>query len=350
MNKVPRVLVSLSTGVIALLGLLFASGPATAQTTQVHAFAVTSHPFSDPVWFPLASAEKMGCMWNNPGCPSAQIQNFWAWDIMAKREYHHRFQQKVYAMGAGIVHIGDDGQGCGGPQENRGNWLWINHGGGVISMYQHLAGHFLVHDGDYVSARTPIAHVGNSGYRLCKEKPYERFLAVVVRHNARVAHGGGLVGDNMQVLHTYVCRHGHAVLWPQHMPGHGGRGWNRWFNVPVGTKIPKTSPHRSCIPAPATANMPHNAKLRRGSSTGLEATWDGARADLHISTARVMLQEFHPAIQRWGTKVLRMDPGTATRTYFSKLNPRHKYRLKIWFYNPVGWSKATPWIEKGFPD
>jgi hypothetical protein len=347
MRLVPRVVVTLSALSAALLGLLLPASPASAQTVQVHAFATTSHPYSDPVWFPLATPQKQGCMWNNRGCPSQQIQKFWAWDIMAQREPAGQYHQKVYAMGAGIVHIGATGQGCGDSHESRGNWVWINHGGGVISAYQHLSGPLLVHDGDYVSARTPIAYVGNSGYHLCKEKPYERFLAVVVRHDARVAHGGGLVGTNVQITKTYACKHGHKVLWPQHMPGHHGHGWNRWFDVPVATPIPKTSGSRSCIPAPATAAMPHPT-LKRGSHTGLAATWAHPAGRFQVSKVRAMLQEYHPSISRWLTTQTHNPSGGVTRTYFAKLNPLHKYRLKVSFENRVGWSKGSPWVEKGF--
>ena len=264
-----------------LLALLVPAPPASAQTTQVHAFAMTSHPFSDPVWFPVAHPQKMGCMWNNKGCPPPQIQKYWAWDIMAEREHKGQYHQKVYAMGAGIVHIQFRHQGCGGSHEARGNTLWINHGGGVVSTYLHLADHFLVHDGDYVSARTPIAYVGNSGYKLCHQKPYERFLAVTVQHNARVIHRNTIIGDNMQVKQTYACVNGQKVTWPQQLPGHTGhQGWNRWYNVPVGTPIPHTSGDRGCIPAPATANMPHDAQLKRGSSTGLAGDLGRRRAQL----------------------------------------------------------------------
>jgi hypothetical protein len=289
-------------------------------------------------------------MWDNRECPPAQIQRYWAWDIMAERERKGQYTQKVYAMGAGIVHIQFRHQGCGGSHEARGNVLWINHGGGVISTYLHLADHFLVHDGDYVSARTPIALVGNSGYKLCHQKPYERFLAVVVKHDARVVHGNTIIGDNVQVKQTYSCAGGQPAAWPQQMPGHTGhQGWNRWYDVPVGTPIPHTSGDRSCIPAPNTANMPHNTKLSRGSSTGLEATWDSAASSYNVSTVLAQLQEYHPNISRWMTTQTHKLAGDVTRTYFAKLNHLHRYRLKVWFDNSVGWSKATPWLERGFP-
>ena len=126
--------------------------------------AAKAHPYSDPVWFPLASLAHMQCMRDNPSCGTGTPTERWTWDIGGEREPAGEFHQKVYAMGAGIAHVIAKNQGCGGSNENRGNSMFIDHGNGIYSVYSHLAGHFLVHDGDYVSARTPIAYIGNSGY------------------------------------------------------------------------------------------------------------------------------------------------------------------------------------------
>ena len=212
-----------------------------------------------------------------------------------------------------------------------------------------LADHFLVKNGDYVSARTPIAHVGNSGYKMCHQKPNVRFLAIVVKRDARRTANGGMTGTYTQVTHTYACVHGRRVDWPQQLPGHNGQGWSRWHSVPVDVPIPATDPHRTCIPAPATATMPRDAKLSRGAKTALVATWSPAAARYHVHSVRVMLQKFHPSISKWLPRYVRSLDGTAARAYFAHLDVHYQFRVRIWFGNDVGWSRASPWQQRGFP-
>jgi hypothetical protein len=342
MKTVPRFVAPLTSLALALATVLIPAAPAAAQ---VRAYATVAHPYSDPVWYPLAGYSEMGCMQDSPGCPPAEIQPEWSWDIQGKSGANH---EKVYAMGAGIVHILTQNQGCGGSEESRGNSLYIDHGAGVISMYSHLASGYLVQDGDYVSARTPIAYVGNSGYKLCHQKPDARFLAVVVKHDSRRAPNGGMTGTYMQVRQTYACVHGRKVEWPQQLPARQ-QGWARWHNVPLNTPIHTSSAQRSCIPAPATARMPQDASLRRGSQTGLAATWTAPAAHFGVSTVRVMLQAYHPSITKWMPLCTHTPDGTATRTYFPHLDVHYKYRVKVWFANHVGWSRASHWQLKGFP-
>jgi hypothetical protein len=218
----------------------------------VSAGATTAPTFSAPVWFPLASPVLMGCVEDNPGCPAAQVSTYWSWDIRGQNETAHEYHQKIFAMGSGIVHVLYNHQGCGAAHENHGNTLWINHGNGVISTYEHLSSHFLVKDGDQVTARTPIAHMGQSGYTGCQVHPSVRFVAIAVKHGVRIVHGRPSGGDYIQVKHTDTCVHGTKTSWPQQLPGNDG-SWTRWYHVPVGTPIPNTSDHRSCVSAQATA-------------------------------------------------------------------------------------------------
>ena len=347
MKRFPRFAVPISALALMLSAILIPAGPAAAQ---IRAHATTAHPYSNPVWFPVANATVMNCMWDNPGCPPSQVQPYWGWDIAGLREPAGQFHQKVYAMGAGVVHVLAQHQGCGGSNEQRGNVLYVDHGAGVISMYSHLAGHFLVQDGDYVSARTPIGYLGNSGYKLCKEKPEVRFLAVVVKHDARRAPNGGMTGTYMQVTHTYACVQGQRVDWPQQLPGHSGLGWSRWHSVPLGVPIPATSSLRGCIPAPATATKPRDTALRHYGQTGLTGHWTQAPGRYNVTSVRATLQEYHPSIHKWMDLSVHVLAPTATSTTFHHLHTYHEFRLRLWFGNHVGWSHATPWLQRGFPN
>jgi hypothetical protein len=155
-----------------------------------------------------------------------------------------------------------------------------------------------------------------------------------------------MTGTYTQVRHTYACVNGHKGEWPQQLPARP-KGWARWYNVPVNTPI--RSSDRTCIPEPATARMPQDTTLRRGSKTGLAAKWAAPAPRFGVGTIRVMLQAYHPSITKWMPQSIHTPDGTATRTYFAHLDVHYKYRVKVWFGNKVGWSRASPWQVKGFP-
>ena len=62
----------------------------------------------------------------------------------------------IYAAASGTVWIA-------GWSSSAGNWVVIDHGGGVLSVYMHASALY-VRSGQYVSAGTCIAAVGNTGY------------------------------------------------------------------------------------------------------------------------------------------------------------------------------------------
>lgn len=321
--------------------VLTSAGPA-AATVRTH--ASTHHPYSNPVWMPVSSAAVMNCMKNNPGCPPNQVDKQWSWDIGGQDEPVGRYSQKVYAMGAGIVHVLATGQGCGGNDENRGNTLYIDHGNGVISMYSHLAPTLLVRSGDYVSARTPIGYMGNSGYTRCHTNPTYRFVAVVVEHHSRTVNGGaGVFGEYVQVTHTYTCIRGERVEWPQQL----GSGYPSWYHVRVGASIPSTDSSRSCIHTPpSTAPEPADAALRKASSTSTTASWHRPSSRYHVTKIVAQLQQYHPAIHAYTDLQVRTLKPTATHTSFGGLSHGHTYRLHVWFYNSSGWSRPSGWKHR----
>ena len=62
----------------------------------------------------------------------------------------------IYAAASGTVWIA-------GWSSSEGNWVVIDHGGGVLSVYMHASALY-VSSGQYVDAGTCIAAVGNTGY------------------------------------------------------------------------------------------------------------------------------------------------------------------------------------------
>lgn len=329
---------------VAALAVVLGLAAIVAASAAVLPGAAKAHPYSDPIWFPLASPAEMGCLKDNPECPPSGIQTIWSWDLQGENEPQGVFDQRVYAMGAGIVHITDKNQPCGTAQESRGNSMYIDHGNGVVSMYSHL-NDFLVHDGDYVSARTAIGHMGNSGYTKCVAHPNTRFLAVAVMHHAAPTKKGGIAGDYVQVKNTFTCVDDVKAEWPQDLPGNDG-SWHRWHDVPLNTPIPNTADDRPCIHTPPhTAPHPGNVALRKVSSSSLKASWDRAAHKYGVAKVEVQLQQYHRAIDAWTEVKVRDLRGSATATTFTGLGGG-SYRVRVWFHNSVGWSKQSSWVQR----
>src|SRR5436305_10046769 len=159
------------TRLAVIAGLALAAQIVTATQAQAVTFwngATTAHPYSNPTWWPLsASGTAMACYrGNGPDCRNPLQHTVYAMDIAAPSWS----SLPVYAMGAGVVHIRSTGWHCN-PDQGRGNWLYVDHGNGTRSEYGHL-GRIYVHTGDFVTAHTKLATVGQSGYSQCKSKPY----------------------------------------------------------------------------------------------------------------------------------------------------------------------------------
>jgi hypothetical protein len=115
-------------------------------------------------------------------------------------------------MGAGIAHIGDaHGTACGtGTSTDFGTWVWVDHGGGVVSKYGH-PGSIAVHEGQQVYPTTELGTVGNTG-NATKGDCAMNYVDFQVRH-------GGIKGPTFGKL-----THGHRYrvrLW-----FHTANGWS----------------------------------------------------------------------------------------------------------------------------
>ncbi|WP_375489077.1 M23 family metallopeptidase [uncultured Jatrophihabitans sp.] len=312
---------------IALLCLTGAATAAAAGATAVGDGASAAHPYSDPVWWPVSVPASMGCYRGNPGCGGDHAT--YIWDIVGQNGVDN---QAIYPMGAGIVHIGATGTGCGGVQ-NRGDYVYVDHGNGVLTYYGHL-GRILVHNGEYVSPRTALAYMGNSGYAKCHTWPLLRYVMVALKH-------GGRSGQYVELRSTYACPAdgGSRTTWPQYLPSGAAAHWNAVTNQ---TPIPATSTSRSCITAPATtAAQPTGVGLaRRGAST-MYAHWSRAWSGYGVGTTVVALQEYHPSIRRWLPQASAWLSGSATSVSFARLTHRRQYRVYVMFHNAAGYSALS---------
>jgi hypothetical protein len=188
--------------------------------------------------------------------------------------------------------------------------------------------------------------MGQSGYKLCAQKPTVRFLAVVVMHDAAPTKSGGIAGTYVQVKTTYACVNGTKTPWPQQLPGNDG-SWHRWYDVPVNTPIPDTNNHRACIHTPpATAPRPSDAALTKASSSSLKGSWRQAASKYNVGKVLAQLQQYHSGGHVWADVTSHELKGSATSTHFTNLSHGGKYRLRVSFKNRIGWSKASGWVQR----
>ena len=313
---------------LTLATAFVAAGPAQAVTHWNG--ASNAHPYSNPVWWPLpGDGVKMACYHGNgAACRNPLQHTVYAMDIAAP----NYSSMPVYAMGAGVVHVESTGWRCN-TKQSRGNWLYIDHGNGTRSEYGHL-GKIYVHTGDFVTAKTRIATVGQSGYSKCASNPQVRYIWAGVRHGRSYVH----------VTNTYTCQSGRRVTWPQQLATHPTNDWNK---VPAKTPLPTND--RSCTPTGvSTPTKPANARMGRDGHHNLRVTWRAASRSNHVNAVSVQLQEWHPSIRRWLDYRSHQVRSTATSTVFTHLPTGRHFKARVWMANSTGWSAPSYWAS-GIP-
>lgn len=305
--------------------------------------ASQAHPFSNPVWFPLATATRMGCYRGNPSvgpgpvCRNPTYHTVWAMDIVSATRTIEDPLEPVHPMGAGIVHYGATGQGCG-TVPSRGNWVYVDHGNGVLSYYGHL-GIILVPDGAYVTPHSIVGTVGNSGYVRCRELPNLRYLFLAVKH-------GGTNGTYVDIRRMRACQGGAARTWPTELTNNpsGTDHWDVWNEVPSGAPLEAPDASRDCIAPgpPATPDAPLGSSLRRARPHAAIARWTAPAASDRVTRVNVQFQEWHPSIARWLDRENRVL-ASGTRARFRGLARGRPYRVRVSFANAQGWSAPTDW-------
>ncbi len=156
-SKVRAAAAVCALGLAASLGGTASAAPATDP----------AHPYSDPVWWPLRTPSVVDCTKSNAGC--SKHHSFWGIDVLSKPAAsgndNYIKDAGVFAMGAGIAHMGDaKGRDCGKQYDftTFGKWVWVDHGGGLVSKYGHLS-KIEIKEGQLVSPDTRLGTVGNTG-------------------------------------------------------------------------------------------------------------------------------------------------------------------------------------------
>lgn len=337
--------------VAALTAMSLGGAPAAVGATAPAPSA--SHPYSDPVWWPLHAEVKVDCAKHNPGCSA---RSFYAVDVVPTGQKADgtvpTSKAGVYAMGAGIAHIGNaKGDKCGKAKStNYGTWVWIDHGAGVISRYGHLASAKWIKEGQLVRAGDRIGTVGTTGKRSNCNVAYTDFMLRPKGVDSGLSTEFSTKGVGKPDGALSACGvDGAPATWPGAVVG-----VRRWEDVPKGTTIPATD--GSCIPSttPATAKKAAAVKLKKTSTKhSLKASWSKPASTSKVDTVLVELSAYHPTTKAWDkphkSVWKRVAHPTTTSATFTKLVKKHKYRVRVWFHNAAGWSAQQSWVKATAP-
>jgi hypothetical protein len=345
-----RVLAPLITLLVATALVVM---PVAAAPAGAVAPTSTGHPYSDPVWYPLRAKVYLDCVLTNPGCNGTHAA--WMVDMVRETIGGPAGDTGVYAMGAGRLHVGDAHGSTCGHGNNFGTWVWIDHGGGVVSRYGHL-GSIALTNGSYVAAGQRIGTMGTTGKDENCAVPYLNFQ---VRH-------GGVSGPRIQIKTLKVCdpaKPGSVRTWPTDLdatahwrPSHAvftkptaAKHYGVWNDVPKrSVDFPATT--GSCVPStvPSTPQRPAGVTLSRSGSGALTAHWRSTTTP-PATRVQLRLSEYHTSTHTWdyvqNETFVYLAP-TTTAYRFIRLLDGRPYRLTVSFHNAAGWGLGSPWATR----
>lgn len=325
-------------GLAATLSLAATGGAgavAPAAPVRVSSAAQVSgtHPFSDPVWYPVREAVQVGCGHSNPGCTDPH--RFWT-QILTPLGQRPELTSTagVFAMGAGIAHVGEaHGVACGSGDASYGTWVWVDHGGGTTSRYGHLST-IAIRDGQLVAPGDQLGVMGTTGKRGA-DACYRSYLDFQLKAK-------GPSGTDYEFPTLLACRAGALEIWPAAVTGKA-----TWNDTPQGTALPATD--AGCLPTgvPRTGGRPGGVTLKNTKGAKLIAAWTKAPAD--VDNVRLEFAQYHPSTKAYDAahRSVWKDVRASSTSSSYKVVKKGKYRVRVWFHTRgAGWSLASAWAAK----
>jgi hypothetical protein len=317
-----------STGV-GFSGVL-AAPTAAASTTWT---ASSARPFSDPLWFPLRDPARISCTYSNPGPPTypagcGDYHGYWAMDLLGERG------DPVHAAGAGVLHIGARDTSCRtAGSESSGTWVWVDHGGGVVTKYNHLdsISNGLV-EGQLVTPATKIGTMGSTGDLAPCTTNYLHFEVRT----------GGITGPRVDPGPLFACEGTTRRSYP------GAWAYSSWNDIP---KAQQWTPPLSndCMPASAqTSSAPVPVSATRGNRTVRVAWTRPITTSSTLDRYTISSEVWGPSVGAWHSMSYRTVPATQLATTFNGLENGRTYRFRVTAHNAAGNSAWTAHV-KGTP-
>ncbi len=291
--------------------------PAAAAT---RATTSAGHPYSDPVWFPLRKAADIGCA--KTACGAYDAHGYWSIDWTGRKG------DPIFAAGAGILHVGGRASGCApkdGKGERDGNWVWVDHGAGVVSRYHHLD-QIVGKEGQLVTPATQIGTMGSTGDNAPCTINYLHFE---VRH-------GGVKGTRVDFGQLRACTSRGLTSLPAAL---GADSWDS-PKIHVRPRIKTPSVGSGCI-SPSWLQTPKrpSSAVARGSKS---ATVSWKKAPAGTKSVVIAFETYRPSLGRYGGPVYVTVSPKATSHRFTSLDNGRAYRFAVIVKNANGHSLASP--------
>ncbi|MCW2497398.1 peptidoglycan DD-metalloendopeptidase family protein [Jatrophihabitans sp.] len=333
-RPVRTLLVVVAAAALAAVGL---SAPAGAATSS-------SHPYSDPVWFPVHVATRVGCIGPgsapNPGggktC-AADHAGYFGMNINVVPSGSTYPTAGIYAAGAGLVIGVVSNLACTAGTTSAGNYVAVSHGAGVVTMYEHLRS-IPVKTGQLVTAGQLLGYASNTG-SSCSAKPYTDFVIRV--------DGGGYQDKTKAITTLKACVGGKTQSWPSAIKS----SYTSWIKVPYLTAIPTSATGCGQTTAPVTYSKP-GVKASSTSAGHVTVSWSST----HATGTEIQEMIFRPSTGKYDVpcsgNISSCSVGytnvPTTTTVVSKtltgLISKRKYEFRITRRNAVGWSLWSSWV------
>ena len=306
--------------VLAASGALVGPAADRAQAADGSWVASSAQPFSDPLWLPLREPARVSCSYTNCAGP---YHGYWALDLLGDRG------DPIHAAGAGVFHIGAvDGSCRTSSTETTGTWVWIDHGGGVVTKYNHLDA-VTAREGQLVTPATQIGTMGHSGDVLPCTTNYLHFEVRT----------GGITGTRVDPGPLWGCegtaRRSYPTVW-----GHAS-----WNDVP---KVSRTTPALGdgCLPTSAGTPGPPTAVAIRSGDTTNRVAWSAPTSQASAVDRYVISQElWGPSFNGWHQATYRSVPAGQLATNFRGLDNGRRYRYRVLAHSSDGSSAWTTFVE-----
>ena len=315
---------------VAVLGASVGSAPAVAAPASWE--PAGAQPFSDPLWFPLREPARVSCTYSNPGTSAypagcSGYHGYWAMDLLGD------YGDPVHAAGAGVLHVGARGTDtchASGTTDPPGTWVWVDHGGGVVTRYNHLAT-ITATDGQLVTPATRIGTMGREEVHPCAAN----YLHFEVRT-------GGVTGPRVDPGPLWACEGTRRTTYPTVW------GYSSWNDIP---KAQQWTPvlGDDCMPtAGASPSAPLPVSSARGDRT-VRVQWSRpSTSPSHVDHYTVSREVWGPSVGRWHSMSYRTVADTQLATTFRGLDNGRTYRFRVTAHNRSGNSAWTQYV-KGTP-
>jgi hypothetical protein len=254
--------------------------------------------FTDPLWLPIRRPAAVSCVRTNCSRSGKANHGYWAIDFLGDRG------DPVNAAGYGIAHIGARSSGCATGKLKRGNWVWVDHGAGEVTVYTHLAA-IQISDGQRVTPATVLGPMGTTGTCGTDYLHYERRT-------------GGVRGVNRYPLAAVACLRGKPQLYPQ------AAGFRNWDRLPIRPKRRWVSSNgTACTTAPGPIAAPTGLRIQKRTASMVRLRWDARPAARYA----VMSEAFRRRTLQWRSPKYRYTKRTTIA--FRGLRPRSTHRFRI---------------------